>query len=133
MFFSHPIWCWGKKDNSQKFRGRRNNFFVNILIYLVFFKLGIQYLWEGEISVCKVVVPIKEVLVKNDYFLHTKFELRRYQKLNEFLFWCSFYWKRFDAYISHNLIVRLIPTWIWYDLFIVSQVWSSNHLLSYCF
>ena len=34
------------------------NFFVGILIILVFSKLGIQYMWQGEISVCKVLVPI---------------------------------------------------------------------------
>ena len=36
-------------------------------------------MWQGEISVCKVLVPIKVVLVKNDYFLYSKFELLRYQ------------------------------------------------------
>ena len=28
-----------------------------------------EYLWHGEISACKVLVPIKVVPVKNDYFL----------------------------------------------------------------
>ena len=45
---------------------------------------------EGEISVCKVLVLIKLVPVKNDYFLHSKFELYRYQQFNGFLYWLSF-------------------------------------------
>ena len=87
------------------------------------------YWWQGEISVCKVLVLIKVVSVKNDYFLHPKFELHRYFG---FLYWRSFYWKN-DAYISHELIVRLIPTWIWYNLLTVSQIWPLNHQLSYYF
>ena len=78
-------------DNLQKFRSRRNEIFVGILFFLVFSKSDIQYLWQGEISVCKVIVPIKVVPVKNDYFLHPKFELHRYQQMNGFLFWISVY------------------------------------------
>ena len=78
-------------DNLEKFRSRRNKIFVGILIFPVFSELGIQYLWQGEISVCKVLVPIKIVPVKNDYFLHPKFELHRYQQMNGFLYCCSFY------------------------------------------
>ena len=66
-------------DNFQKFRSSRIKNFVGILIFLVFSESGIQYLWQGEISVCKVLVPIKVVIVKNGYFLHPKFELHRYQ------------------------------------------------------
>ena len=39
--------------------------------------------------------------------------------------------KIYSAYISHELIVRLKRTWIWYDLHAVSQIWPSNHQLSY--
>ena len=62
-----------------------------ILTFLVFTKSYIEYLWQGEISVCKVLLPIKVVSVKNDYFLHPKFELHRYQQTNGFLYWRSFY------------------------------------------
>ena len=48
----------------------------------VFSKSRIQYLWQGEISVCKVLVPIKVVPVNNDCFLHPKLELHRYQQMN---------------------------------------------------
>ena len=54
--------------NLQKFRNRRNKTFVDILIFLVFSKSGLQYLWQGEISACKVLAPIKVVMVRNDYF-----------------------------------------------------------------
>ena len=40
---------------------------MGLLVFLVFFQLGIQYLWQAEISVCKVLVPIKVMPVKNDY------------------------------------------------------------------
>ena len=66
-----------KVDSLQKFRSRRDKMLVCILIFLVFSKSGIQYLWQGEISICKVVVLIKVVPGKNDYFLHQKFELHR--------------------------------------------------------
>ena len=51
-------------DSLQKFR---NKYFMGLLVFLVFFQLGIQYLWQAEISVCKVLVPIKVMPVKNDY------------------------------------------------------------------
>ena len=64
-------------------------------------------MWQGEISICKLIVPIKVVLVKNDYFLYPKFEI----SANE---WVSvlaqFLLKKYGACISHELIVRLIPT-----------------------
>ena len=78
-------------DNLQKFRSRSNKVFVGILIFLAFSELGIEYLWQGEISVCEVLVPIKVVSVKNDCFLHPKFELHRYQQINGFLHRRSFY------------------------------------------
>ena len=116
----YQVWFWEKVDNLQKFPNRRNKTFVGILIFLVFSESDIQYLWQGEISFCKVQVPIKVVPVKNNYFLHSKFELHGYQQVNRFLYWCSFYLKTFGAYISHELVVQLIPTWIWYDLLTVS-------------
>ena len=83
--------------------------------------------------VCKVLTLIKVVLVKDDYFLHPIFELHRCQQKNGFLYWRSFQWRKYGTYISHKLLVRLIPTWIWYDLLTVSRIWPSNHHLSYFF
>ena len=37
-----------------------------------------MYLWQREISVCEVLVPIKAVPVKNDCLLHQKFDLHKY-------------------------------------------------------
>ena len=74
-----PELFWQKVDNLQKFRARCNKNFMDILIFLVFSESGIQYLWQRDINVCKVLMPIKVVLVKNDYFLQPKFELHRYQ------------------------------------------------------
>ena len=95
---------------------------MGILMFPVFSKSSIQYLWQKKISVCKVLAPIKVRPVKNNYFLFPKFELHRYQQINGFLYWRSFYWKRFGAYISHELIFRLTPIWIWYNLFTISQI-----------
>ena len=75
----------------EKFRTRRSKVFVGISKFLVFSKSRIQDLWQGEISVSKVLLTIKVVPVKNDYFLHSKFKLHRYQQMNEFLYWCNFY------------------------------------------
>ena len=66
-----------KVDNLQKFRSRRNKIFVCILIFLAFSKSDIQNLWQGEISIFKLQVPIKVVPGKSYYFLHQKFELHR--------------------------------------------------------
>ena len=97
-----------------------------------FVKSGNKYLWQGKISACTVLLSIKVVPVKNDHFLHPKFELHRYQQMNGFLYWRGFYGKKYGAYTSHKLIVRLIPTWFdtIYDLLTVSQIWSSNQQLS---
>ena len=51
--------------------------FLDVLIFLVFSKPGIQYLWQVEMSICKVLVPNKVVPLKNDYFFHQKLELHR--------------------------------------------------------
>ena len=120
-------------DNFRKFGTRCTKVFVDRLMFLDFSKSGMQYLWQGEISVCKVLMLIKVVLVKNNYFLYQKFELHRYQQTNRFLYLNSFYWKKIVAYFSHKLIVRLIPTWIWYDILTVSHFWTSNHQLCYLF
>ena len=66
-----------KKDSLQKFRSLRNKIFACILIFLVISKPRIQFFCQGEISICKVLVLIKVVPGKNDYFLHQKFELYR--------------------------------------------------------
>ena len=76
----------------QKCHSWHNKVFMGIVISLVFFsKSGIPYLWQGEISVCKVLVPIKVVSVKNDYCVHPKFELHTYQQMNGFLYGLTFY------------------------------------------
>ena len=62
-----------KSGQFAEIYSRRNKIFVGMLIILVFSKPGIQNMWEREISVCKVVVPIQVVLVKNVYFLYPKF------------------------------------------------------------
>ena len=80
-----------------------------------------------------VLVPIKVVRVKNYGFLHPNFELHRCHQMNKFLCWCSLYWNNIGTYISHELIVRLIPTWIWNDLLSESQIWPSHHELSHFF
>ena len=109
-----------KVDNLQKFRSWR--------------KSGIQYIGKEKlVFVKKVLVPIKVVRVKNYDFLHPNFKLHRYHQMNKFLCWCSFYWNNIGTYISHELIVRLMPTWIWYDLLSESQIWPSHHELSHFF
>ena len=110
------------------------SFYEYINISSFFSKSGIQYLCKGKLVfrlVLVLLVPIKVVPVKNDYFLHPKFESHTYQQRNGFLYWRSFYWKKYGAYISHELIVRLTPTWIWFDLLTVIHFWSSNHQLSF--
>ena len=93
LLYLYQVWFWEKGDNLKKFRSRHKRFFVGILIILFFSKPEIHYMRQGEISVCKVPVPIKIVLVNNDYFLYLKFELYWYQQMNGFLNWPSFYWK----------------------------------------
>ena len=66
-----------KVDSLQKFCSLRNKSFVFVLMFLAFFKSFNQYLWQGEISICKVLVLSKVVTGNNDYFLHQKFELHR--------------------------------------------------------
>ena len=96
---------------------------------------------KEKLIVCKVLALFKLVPVKNDYFLHRKFELHRYQLMNGFLlYWHRFYWRKYGEYFSHELIFRLIPTWVWYDLLTVSQIWPpdltiwlANRQLSYFF
>ena len=62
-------------DNLQNFCGR------------IFSKSGTQYFWQGEISVCKVLVPIKIVPVKNNYFRYPNFKSHTFQQMNGFLYW----------------------------------------------
>ena len=110
-------------------------FLVGILILIVFFlsrALSIHYLWQGEIIVFQVLVPIKVVLVKNDYFRHPKFE-SHFSKWMDFCTGAAFIEKKYGIYLSHELIARLIATWIWSDLLKVIDFWSSNHQLSYFF
>ena len=114
------------KAGISKFYG-----YINISIFLS--KSEMQHLCHRENNVCNVLVPIKVVLIKNDYSLHPKFELHTYQQMNGFLYWRSFHWKKYGSYISHELIVQLIPTWIWFDLLTIIHIWPSNHQLSYFF
>ena len=78
FFYFYQVWCWEKMDNLQKFCSRHSKIVVGILIFIVISESGIQFLRQGEISVSKVLVPIKVVPVKNDYFLHQKFEFHKY-------------------------------------------------------
>ena len=108
--------------------------YINISSF--FCKSGIQYLCKGKlvfVLVLVLLVPIKVVPVRNDYFLHSKFESHTYQQMNEFLHWRSCYRKKYGAYISHELIVRLIPTWIWFDLVTIIHFWPLNHQLFFFF
>ena len=66
--FFYQIWCPEKVDNLQKFCCWRNKIFAGILIFLVFSNSGIEYLWQREISACKLTVPIKVVPVRNDHY-----------------------------------------------------------------
>ena len=87
LFYFYQVWCWEKVDNLQKFCSRSNKIFVGTLIFLVFFsKSGIQYFWQGKISVCKLPVPIEIVQMKNNYFRHPKFESHTIQEMNGFLY-----------------------------------------------
>ena len=56
LFYFHHVWYQEKVNNLEKFCSRRDKIFVGILFFLVF--SGIQYLRQGEISICKVLVPI---------------------------------------------------------------------------
>ena len=59
-----------KVDGLQKFCNLRNNIFVCILRFLVFyFKSGIQYMSQGGTSILMVLVLIKIIPGKNDYFI----------------------------------------------------------------
>ena len=61
-------------DNLQKFRSQHNKIFVGILTFFpiqVFSTCGKGKLVYVRVN-CKVLVPIKEVLIKNDYFLYPK-------------------------------------------------------------
>ena len=69
--FFYQIWCPEKVDNLQKFYSWRNKIFASMLIFIVFSKSGIQYLWQGEISASNVLVPINVVPVKNDYYYYS--------------------------------------------------------------
>ena len=65
--FFYQVWYQEKVDNFQNFCSQCNKIFDGILIFLVVSNSGIQHLWQGEISACKVLVPIKVVPVKNDH------------------------------------------------------------------
>ena len=54
-----------------------------------------------EIGVCKILVPITVVPVKNDNFLHPKFESLRYQQTMDFCIGVVFTEEQYGAYISH--------------------------------
>ena len=89
LFYFYQIWCSEKVDNLQKFRSRSNKVFVDILIFLVFSsKSGIRH---SVVSVCKVLVSIKVVPVRNNYFGNPKFESHTFQQMNGFLCCRSFY------------------------------------------
>ena len=72
-------------NNLQKCRSQRNKISAGILITLVLSKPGIQYLWLGKSSACKVLVPIKVEPVNNYCFLRQKLEKHRYQMNRVFI------------------------------------------------
>ena len=49
--------------------------------------------------------------------------------MNGFLYWLRFYRKKYGAFNSHELIVWLTPTWIWYNLLTISHFWPWNYQL----
>ena len=133
VFYFFQVSCWEKAGNLQKFRSRCSKIFVGILIFLVFLRSGVQYLWQWKTSVCKMLVKIKVVPVKSDHFPLQKFEIA-WISANE---WVSvlaqFLLKETGLCISYKLIAWLIPNWIWYDLLAVSHFWPSNHQISHFF
>ena len=78
--FFYQIWCPEKVDSLQKFCSRRNKLFAGISIFLVL--SDIQYLWQGEISAFKVIVPIKVVPVKNDHYYSLICQSRAHCRVN---------------------------------------------------
>ena len=60
-FCFYQVWYWEKVNSLQKFRSRCYfcKICVSILIFSVFSKSVIQYLWHKEISVFKVLIPIE--------------------------------------------------------------------------
>ena len=75
-----------KVRNLLKVSSQRTKKFSGYVNFSSFSEAGIQYLWQEEIGVYKVLVPVKILLVKNDYFLRPKFEFHRYQQMNGFLY-----------------------------------------------
>ena len=75
-----------KVDNLLKVSSQRTKNFGGYVNFSSFSESGIQYLWQEEIGVFKVLVPVKILLVKNNYFLRPKFEFHRYQQMNGFLY-----------------------------------------------
>ena len=73
--------------------------FVGILIFLVFSKSGIHYLWEGEIRTCKILVPNKVAPVKSDYLF---IKISNCIDINKWMGFCigAVLPKQFSAYIS---------------------------------
>ena len=78
------------RPSPEFLRGTRTFVYQSICVFLS----SPEYLRQGKISVCKVLVLIKVVPVKNDYFLHPIFEFHRYHQTNGFLYWRSFYWRK---------------------------------------
>ena len=107
--FFYQIWPPEKVDNFQKFCSRHNKIFPDILIFLVFSKSGIQYLWQGEISACKVLVAIKVVPVKNDHYYSRIYQSRAHCPVNTNLnlIW-PFYSKSNLAIKSPAILLLLI-------------------------
>ena len=64
------------------------------------FCLGCSTCGKMEISVCKVLVSITVVPLKNNYFLHPKFDFHGYQQMNGFMYGAVFAEKN----ITHILV-----------------------------
>ena len=66
--------------------------FCRYILFLVFLSQAFITCGKGKsVFVNAVLVPIKVMLVKNDYFLLPKLELHSFQQMNGFLYWYSFY------------------------------------------
>ena len=77
------------EQNGKSFKGvsktKKKKKHIKRLSFVTQFKIEFSLPFIGCRKVLgkMSVVPIKVVPVKNDYFLHPKFELHRYQQMNE--------------------------------------------------
>ena len=74
-----------KVDNLEIFRNlrKKNCIYINISCFF-YVRHSVLVAWGNEISVGKVLMSIKVVPGKNNYFLHQKFEMKHFLK---YFFW----------------------------------------------